>query len=66
MSNNPSLGSALAREPLMAANGQLVQPDQAFFNDLQAEVNDKGFLVVGAEELFQWARTCLLYTSRCV
>jgi NADH-quinone oxidoreductase subunit B len=38
MSTNPSL------EPIMAANGQLVAPDQAFFNDLSNEVSDKGFL----------------------
>jgi NADH-quinone oxidoreductase subunit B len=55
MSTNPSL------EPIMAANGQLVAPDQAFFNDLSNEVSDKGFLVTSTEELFQWARTGSLW-----
>ncbi len=36
-------------------------PDAAFFDSLNAEVSDKGFLVVGTEELFQWARTGSLW-----
>ena len=44
-----------------AAPGALTQPDADFFNGLNAEVSDKGFLVVGAEELFQWARTGSLW-----
>jgi NADH-quinone oxidoreductase subunit B len=35
----------------------LQQPDPAFFQDLQSEVTDKGFLVTSTEDLFQWART---------
>ena len=30
---------------------------QAFFNDLNGELTDKGFLVTSTEDLFQWART---------
>src|SRR3546814_17798168 len=37
------------------------QPDRAFFDDLSAEVTDKGFLVTSTEELFQWARTGSLW-----
>ena len=36
-------------------------PEQNFFNDLSAEVNDKGFLVTSTEDLFQWARTGSLW-----
>ncbi|MBI1401767.1 MAG: NADH-quinone oxidoreductase subunit B [Porphyrobacter sp.] len=36
-------------------------PDADFFNSLQSEVNDKGFLVTSTEELFQWARTGSLW-----
>ena len=44
-----------------ATAGAIAQPDADFFNGLNAEVSDKGFLVVGAEELFQWARTGSLW-----
>src|SRR3546814_13460813 len=37
------------------------QPDRAFFDDLSAEVTDKGFLVTSTAELFQWARTGSLW-----
>ena len=37
------------------------QPDQDFFNALNGEVSDKGFLVTSTEELFQWARTGSLW-----
>jgi len=37
------------------------QPDQDFFNALNSEVSDKGFLVTSTEELFQWARTGSLW-----
>ena len=36
-------------------------PDQAFFNDLNGELSDKGFLVTSTEDLFQWARTGSLW-----
>ena len=39
----------------------LVQPDPGFFNDLNGELTDKGFLVTSTEELFQWARTGSLW-----
>ncbi|HWU74744.1 MAG TPA: NADH-quinone oxidoreductase subunit B family protein [Sphingomonas sp.] len=46
----------------MAASGQaVIPPDQGFFDGLNGELQDKGFLVVGAEELFQWARTGSLW-----
>src|SRR3546814_3333470 len=35
----------------------LQQPDPDYFNQLQAEVSDKGFLVTSTEDLFQWARS---------
>ena len=35
----------------------LQQPDPEFFNQLNSEVADKGFLVTSTEDLFQWART---------
>ena len=39
----------------------IVPPDQAFFDDLNGELTDKGFLVTSTEELFQWARTGSLW-----
>ena len=39
----------------------LQQPDPAFFNALQGEVADKGFLVTSTEDLFTWARTGSLW-----
>ncbi|MFN9376133.1 MAG: NADH-quinone oxidoreductase subunit B, partial [Novosphingobium sp.] len=50
------LGAAQA-----AGAGAITPPDQAFFNDVNAEVNDKGFLVTSTEDLFQWARTGSLW-----
>ncbi|MDG2004422.1 MAG: NADH-quinone oxidoreductase subunit B, partial [Novosphingobium sp.] len=41
--------------------GETNPPDQAFFNDLNQEIGDKGFLVTSTEELFQWARTGSLW-----
>ncbi|MFY8194590.1 MAG: NADH-quinone oxidoreductase subunit B, partial [Novosphingobium sp.] len=52
----------MATNPLVTANaGAVTAPDQAFFDSLNAEVNDKGFLVTSTEELFQWARTGSLW-----
>ena len=46
----------------MSTSGQaVIPPDQGFFDGLNGELQDKGFLVVGAEELFQWARTGSLW-----
>ena len=36
-------------------------PDEAFYNSLSQEVDNKGFLVTSTEELFQWARTGSLW-----
>jgi NADH-quinone oxidoreductase subunit B len=36
-------------------------PDQNYFNDLNSELTDKGFLVTSTEDLFQWARTGSLW-----
>src|SRR3546814_3853580 len=36
-------------------------PEQGFFDDLNAEVGDKGFLVTSTEDLFNWARTGSLW-----
>ncbi len=44
-----------------AQPGEIRQPDADYFNALQTEVNDKGFLVTSTEELFQWARTGSLW-----
>ncbi len=52
-------GSALGAA--QAGSTAVTPPDQAFFNDLNAEVNDKGFLVTSTEDLFQWARTGSLW-----
>ena len=41
--------------------GDIVQPDASFFNDLNGELGDKGFLVTSTEDLFQWARTGSLW-----
>src|SRR3546814_9612363 len=32
-------------------------PDRGFFDDLNSEVGEKGFLVTSTEDLFNWART---------
>ena len=37
--------------------GAVIAPDQGFFDSLNGELTDKGFLVTSTEELFQWART---------
>ena len=52
------------RDPLVqptAQAGEVRQPDADYFNALQTEVNDKGFLVTSTEDLFQWARTGSLW-----
>ena len=36
-------------------------PDMAYFDDLNSEVGDKGFLVTSTEDLFNWARTGSLW-----
>ncbi len=46
----------------LAHDGQaVIQPDQGFFDGLNGELTDKGFLVTSTEELFQWARTGSLW-----
>src|SRR3546814_13518322 len=39
------------------AGSSIVPPDQTYFNDLNGELTDKGFLATSTEDLFQWART---------
>jgi len=39
----------------------VIAPDQGFFDSLNGELTDKGFLVTSTEELFQWARTGSLW-----
>lgn len=41
--------------------GAHVAPDQRFFDDLNGELTDKGFLVTSTEDLFHWARTGSLW-----
>ena len=56
--------SPQGRDPYLqptAQPGEIRQPDQDYFNALQNEVNDKGFLVASTEDLFQWARTGSLW-----
>jgi NADH-quinone oxidoreductase subunit B len=36
-------------------------PDRAYFDDLNGELGDKGFLVTSTEDLFNWARTGSLW-----
>ena len=47
--------------PAAAKPGDVRQPDAEYFNAMQTEVNDKGFLVTSTEDLFQWARTGSLW-----
>ena len=58
--DNPVLNPALHDVPTPAP-GQVVMPDQAYFDAVRGEVNDKGFLVASTEDLFQWARTGSLW-----
>ena len=44
-----------------AQGGEVKQPDAEYFQALQSEVNDKGFLVTSTEDVFQWARTGSLW-----
>jgi NADH-quinone oxidoreductase subunit B len=53
------MGVELARSPVLAP-GTSVQND-GFFNDLNGELTDKGFLVASTEDLFHWARTGSLW-----
>ena len=47
---------------LVNADGTALRaPNQSFVVDVNAEVQDKGFLVTTTEELFQWARTGSLW-----
>ena len=39
----------------------IVPPDVQFYNDLNGELGDKGFLVTSTEDLFNWARTGSLW-----
>ena len=49
---NPKLNPALHDAPT-AQPGEVRAPDADYFNALQTEVNDKGFLLTSTEELFQ-------------
>ena len=40
---------------------EVIAPDQQFFDGLNGELTDKGFLVTSTEDLFQWARTGSLW-----
>jgi NADH-quinone oxidoreductase subunit B len=43
------------------ANAPSMGSDVGFFNDLNGELTDKGFLVTSTEDLFHWARTGSLW-----
>ena len=53
-------GRPLSAAPT-AQGGEVRQPDADYFNAMQTEVNDKGFLVTSTEDLFEWARTGSLW-----
>ena len=59
MTTSPNGRDALLQPT--AQPGDVRQPDAEYFNALQTEVNDKGFLVTSTEDLFQWARTGSLW-----
>jgi hypothetical protein len=44
----------------LAAPSTDTPPEASFFNGLNDELSNKGFLVVGTEELFDDLRPCLL------
>ena len=44
-----------------AKGGEVRTPDADYFEALQTEVNDKGFLLTSTEDVFQWARTGSLW-----
>ena len=50
-----SAAEAAAMMPT-AKGGEVRTPDKDYFEALQTEVNDKGFLVASTEDVFQWAR----------
>ena len=58
----------------MVMMGNTAGPDREFATqELNRELQDKGFLLTTTEDIINWARngslhwmTCLLYTSRCV
>ena len=50
----PHSGPVELQQP---SGASIVPPDQTFFNDLNGELTDQGFLVTTAEDLFTWART---------
>jgi NADH-quinone oxidoreductase subunit B len=53
------MGVELARAA--AADGRLIAPSGTLFNDMQSELDNKGFLVASTEDLFHWARTGSLW-----
>ena len=58
----PALTPAqLASGPVLAPASGILPPNQAFFDDLNAEVTDKGFVVASLEDVFHWARTGSLW-----
>ena len=44
-----------------AKGGEIRSADKDYFEALQNEINDKGFLVTSTEDVFQWARTGSLW-----
>src|SRR5690606_41150343 len=59
--DNPVLNPALHDRVPTPTGGQVTLPDNAYFDAVQAEVRDKGFIVTSTEDLFQWARTGSLW-----
>ena len=43
--------------------GKPIGSTDPFFVEVDNELADKGFLVTSTDDLINWARTCLLYTS---
>src|SRR5690606_20218333 len=54
---NPAASTVRGAANNPAIHSEIRRPDEGFYNQLSAEVGDKGFLVTTTEDLFQWART---------
>jgi NADH-quinone oxidoreductase subunit B len=58
---NPAASTVRGDANNPAIHPEIRRPDEGFYNQLSAEVGDKGFLVTTTEDLFQWARTGSLW-----
>ena len=58
---NPAGTNVAGPEINPTIHPEIEQPGETYFNQLGAELDNKGFLVTSTEELFQWARTGSLW-----